>query len=316
MTPEPFTVDELARKAAASINEAVETADLQLFAAGIPALRPTQAPASRFGTPRWVTVAGSFAAILIIVGLAVLPGRLFTPEEVASPDPTVAESVDETLVSNPEESDGEVTPATVAPQEDPTTTVPDVSTTTIVVDTTPPEISITSPTEGATVTEGTIQFRGVTEPDASVVAAGQWEADVDDEGNWEIILGLNSGSNIATFTAIDTAGNEATVQISVFYDPPSPTTTVPEEVEFSANAQFETCEETPAFNVYWGSAPAGSKVIVSSEFGSGFVHASENGEWELRVEFPEAPFGDEFLVTVSNAESGGSKGFVFTSFAG
>ena len=39
MTPDVPTLEDRARRAAAGVKEAVDTADLQLFAAGIPALR-------------------------------------------------------------------------------------------------------------------------------------------------------------------------------------------------------------------------------------------------------------------------------------
>ena len=225
MTPDVPTLEDRARRAAAGVKEAVDTADLQLFAAGIPALRtPETSPRGFRGFDRWIAAAGAFAAILIVVGLALLPGRLFAPDnDTATPQTTLPDSTVSSVVPDP---DGEETVVTDAEPETTTSTTEAAETpTTIAVDTMPPELAITSPSDGATVTKGTIQFRGTTEPGARVIAAGQWEADVDAEGNWEIILGVSSGSNIATFTAIDEAGNETTAQVTVSYDPPSPTTT-------------------------------------------------------------------------------------------
>ena len=328
MTPDVPTLEDRARRAAAGVKEAVDTADLQLFAAGIPALRtPETSPRGFRGFDRWIAAAGAFAAILIVVGLALLPGRLFAPDnDTATPQTTLPDSTVSSVVPDP---DGEETVVTDAEPETTTSTTEAAETpTTIAVDTMPPELAITSPSDGATVTKGTIQFRGTTEPGARVIAAGQWEADVDAEGNWEISLGVSSGSNIATFTAIDEAGNETTAQVTVSYDPPSPTTTtsttLPEEepgdgegaaIEFTVMAQFETCEESPPFNVYWGTAPAGHKVAIGSEYGEGSVFADETGNWELRVEFPEAPYGEEFLVTARHLESGEARSFGFTSLA-
>ena len=265
-----LTLEQRARQAAAGVNHAVNSAELQLFAAGIPAVRT--APVSdprRFGD-RWMAAAGAFVAIIVIVGLAMLPGRLFAPDnnDVATPEVTLPDGM---LVPIDEPSDRTAATDAVPIEDSSTTTtqVDDDPTTTVAVDVVAPELSITSPDDGVTVSDYLLQFRGKTEPGATVIAAGQWEADVDDAGNWEIILGLNSGSNIATFTAIDAAGNETNAQVTVIYDPPSPTTTTtkPGEGEeqgqdFTAFAQFETCEETPPFNVYWGTAPAGTKVSI------------------------------------------------------
>ena len=90
MTPTTPSFEDRARQAAAGIKDAVDRADLQLYAAGIPALRTAEPAAARRPlTDRWVAVAGAFAAIIILVGLAVLPGRLFAPDnDTATPSST------------------------------------------------------------------------------------------------------------------------------------------------------------------------------------------------------------------------------------
>lgn len=326
-----LTFEERARQAAAGVKEAVDSADLQLFSAGIPALRtPEPAPSGFRWSDRWVAAAGAFAAIVIVVGLALLPGRLFAPdgEVAATTQPTVPDSV--VLPTNGTGG----TEGTVTTVAETTTTTQADGPTTVAADTTPPELKVLSPEDGATVRgeqsetgRGLLQFLGTTEVGATVIAAGQWEADVAADGSWEIVLGLNSGSNIVDFTAIDAAGNETTVQVTVIYEPPAPTTTTsttePEQepdgegtsgaADFTAAAQFGSCSEIPPFDVYWGTAPAGAKVTISSEYGDGTVYADSTGNWEIRVEFPEAPTGVEFPVTVTHVESGESKVFTFVS---
>ncbi len=333
MNQQNLTFDERARQAAAGVKEAVDSADLQLFAAGIPALRTAEpAPRGFRWSDRWVAAAGAFAAIIIVVGIALLPGRLFAPdgEVAATTQPTVPDSV--VLPSNGTGG----TDGTVTTIEETTTTTQAEGPTTVAADTTPPELNVISPEDGATVSgeqsetgRGLLQFHGTTEVGAKVIAAGQWEADVAADGSWEIILGLNSGSNIVEFTAIDEAGNETKVQLTVIYEPPAPTTTTsttePEQepdgegtsgsTEFTATAQFGECAEIPPYDVYWGTAPAGAKVTISSEYGGGTVYADETGNWEIRVEFPEAPTGVEFPVTVTHVETGQSKVFGFISLA-
>ncbi len=100
-----------------------------------------------------------------------------------------------------------------------TSTTPTI-TTAVAPDVTPPALVITAPRPGETVTTRTYRFAGTTDPGCTVTAAGRYSADVDTDGNWSIILVLNLGSNLATFTATDPAGNTTTDQLRVDYDPP------------------------------------------------------------------------------------------------
>ena len=148
-----------------------------------------------------------------------------------------------------------------------------------------------------------IEFRGTTEPGATVFA-GQYQAYVDGEGNWSILLVLSPGANGARFVATDAAGNQAEARVTVHYDPPKPTTTTkaPEEIEFTAHNVYGSCEETPPFDIYWGTAPPGTPIYVESEYGSGSTTANAEGEWEVKVYFPEAPAEKVFSVKVKNDE--------------
>ena len=81
-------------------------------------------------------------------------------------------------------------------------------------DITPPMIEILTPTDGARFTDSRLTFSGVTEPGARV-AFGPYEADVDAEGNWSIVLILSEGGNRATAVATDDAGNVADTKVNV-----------------------------------------------------------------------------------------------------
>ena len=93
-------------------------------------------------------------------------------------------------------------------------------------------------------------------------------------------------------------------------DPPTtdPTTTKPEGdgdgegVAWSAHQVHGVCDDDPPFDVFYGTAQPGSTITVSSGFGGGTTTAGENGEWELRVYFPEAPIGQKIKVWVSSGE--------------
>jgi hypothetical protein len=85
-------------------------------------------------------------------------------------------------------------------------------------------------------------------------------------------------------------------------------------VEFTAHATYGSCESSPPFDVYWGTAKPGSTVSIISEYGSGSVRADNEGDWEVKVLFPEAPKGKAFVVKVKD-EFGHKKTFEFVSHA-
>ncbi len=257
---------------------------------------------------RWRTLqaglAGAAAAVLVV-----LAGIAITPDAA----PEVAD-VPVTVVTTIPAPEPEVVPPVVvdttteAPEPTTTTTTtttteaPASTTTTTAADTTPPPLAITSPKDGEHFEVDVIEFRGTTEPGATVFA-GQYEANVDGEGNWSIVLVLSPGANGARFVATDVAGNQSEARITVHYDEPKPTTTTtkaPEEIEFTAYNVYGVCDEEPPYDVYWGTAPPGTPIYVESEYGSGSTVANEGGEWELKVYFPEAPPEKEFTVKVKN----------------
>jgi hypothetical protein len=86
----------------------------------------------------------------------------------------------------------------------------------------PPQLVITSPEEGATLTEPEVRFEGHTEPGASVVVWDRWVATVAADGSWSIVLILDPGTNVARITATDGVGNTSVAERIVRYDPPSP----------------------------------------------------------------------------------------------
>lgn len=93
------------------------------------------------------------------------------------------------------------------------------------------------------------------------------------------------------------------------------TTTTISEVEFSANATWLECSVVPPYDEYYGTATPGTSIAVLSDYGSGETVAGAGGKWYLKVEFPEAPFGVTFEVTVRH-QGGATFGFPFTNRAG
>lgn len=259
---------------------------------------------------RWRTIqaglAGAAAAVLVVLaGVAIRP----------APDPRVAEPSVTTVVepTAPPQPDivVPIAPTTTEAPETTTTTTAGVATTvttTTEADTTPPPLAVTSPEEGEHFEVDVIEFKGTTEPGATVFA-GQYEANVDADGNWSIVLILSPGANGARFVATDAAGNQTEARVTVYYDLPEPTTTTTttttteapkEEIKFTAYNVHGVSEQNPPFDVYWGTAPPGTTIYIESDYGSGSTSANDNGDWEVRVYFPEAPVDKEFTVKVKD----------------
>jgi hypothetical protein len=83
--------------------------------------------------------------------------------------------------------------------------------------------------------------------------------------------------------------------------------------EFTAHQKYGSCGEPIPFDVFYGTGTPGARVVVESPYGSGRVTIDERGKWEVRVEFPDAPIGDEFRVVVESSDGGRAVfGFVAT----
>ena len=162
------------------------------------------------------TASGRILGAIVAAALTPEPAL---PAPEADDQPALAATAEEVLdepATSPTTSTTTTTSTTSPPDPKPTANVTPP-------DTTAPDISITSPKDGATVDERVIEFKGSTEPGA-LVSSGSFSADVDDGGDWTIRLVLREGRNRAYFTATDSAGNAETASVTVSYDPPSTTT--------------------------------------------------------------------------------------------
>jgi hypothetical protein len=180
------------------------------------------------------------------------------------------------------------------PSEEPPTTV---------VDDDPPDLLILHPKNGAELESSEVVFEGKTEPGARV-SAGDFQADVGSDGGWRLVLFVDRGTTVVTFWAVDKAGNESTASITLYYQPPVDTTVPKEEDrdwEFSANAKFGESVEFPPYDIYFGTGRPGDTISITSEYGSGTGLVGPDGGWDAKVEFPEAPIGAVFVVTVTDS---------------
>ena len=106
---------------------------------------------------------------------------------------------------------------------------------------------------------------------------------------------------------------EAPAQIVTTTTAP-PTTAPVVTVAFTAAQAYGSCDESVPYDIFSGAATPGSTITISSPYGSGSATADGNGHWERTVEFPSAPRGETFSVSVSGL--GGSKTFSFTATGG
>lgn len=309
-----MTLDERGRSAAAGLQATVTTA-----IPTAPPFPPVQA------VPGWLRPALTFALSAVIVAAGAFLISRPVPQVADLPDPTTPVVVDATVPDNTSTT-LEPTTTTASPNRDSSPTSeseaglapPPVEE----PDTTPPMIQILEPGDGTRYTDSRITFSGVTEPGA-IVTFGPFEAAVDPDGNWSIVLILSEGGNRATAVATDAAGNAAETSVVVYLDTPA-TTTVPKEepppedppkedppvvTEFHAEQVYGSCAEVPPYDVFFGSGVAGHTVKVSSDYGSGTTTIGDDGAFEIQVFFPSAPFGETFAVTVKDKDTGES--FVF-----
>ena len=196
----------------------------------------------------------------------------------------------------------------------------------------PPMLELISPLDGDHLEVRIVTFSGRTEPGATVLASGKFPVVVDENGLWSVDLVLAPGANGVVFRATDSARNTSEIRLTVYFDVEEPeveeplatttttkageepvtTTTAAVEWLFSANQKYGSCSEPVPFDVFNGRAKPGTIVTVSSPFGGGTTEVNDDGAWSRRVEFPSAPFNEQFLVTVTD-HAGSQKVFTFIS---
>lgn len=267
---------------------------------------------------RSLTIFASTFALVLVAGVAFAQVGNWAPSaperDVAATEPT--EPSEATTTTHAEEEVEETTTTTEAEVEKPSTT-----TTTHVEekeeeheeekheepekDTTPPDIVILHPENGQHFDEKTVVFEGIAEID-SIVAAGPYVADMDEEGNWRIVLVLSPGANNAKLTATDAAGNQSVATVKVYYD-------VPEEKDESASKEFTAHqkwgENDQAEDIFWGTGIVGDKVWIVSDYGTTTTYVDETGHWEVKATWEGVPNNTEFGIVVEASNGRAEFGF-------
>ena len=197
------------------------------------------------------------------------------------------------------------------------------------VDDTPPVVEILHPEDGQVFTTHEIVFEGITEPGARVFF-GDREAEVSDNGSWRIVLHLDWGENKVTAEAVDEHENSATDSVTVIAKEPEQPKPEPKEQpkeqpkeepkeqpkeqpkeepkeepkdevqewEFKAHQLYGECNESPPYDVFWGTGKPGSRIVAEAKYGRKVTEVNDHGEWELKLIFEEAPVGEVFVIHV------------------
>jgi hypothetical protein len=218
-------------------------------------------------------------------------------EEAEAPAPPTEKSDDD--ATEPEETEPASEPEETEPASEPKETADEPKAEVF--------ITITTPEDGSRFDEKVIYFAGTATPGATVVSASGYTADIDEEGNWGITLVLSPGGNKAKFIA-ETNDGRAEAWVTLYYDPPAG-----ESIDVTVNQKYGECSANPPYDKFFGTAPPGTKIIITSEYGSADGYASDKGEFSIKVHFYDAPYGEPFPVTVTAA--GREFGFEFTSWA-
>ena len=271
-----------------------------------------------------VALAGSAVAVPAVARLLQGPAQ---PTVAATPDgPQVAEvpasDAPRTTDAAPPVVEQPAPPAFEAPAEAPAEEQ-------VAIDAVPPALDVLEPVDGAVVASAKVTFSGTTEP-GSRVAVGEYEATVDAEGRWSLLLIAAEGANTVTFEATDAAGNTTVRTTSVTYRPPAATkdtTTAPTgeqagtekagsekagtggstekdqqqqpgDSTLTASQASDRLTAAPHTGRYSGTAAPGAKVAVVSEHGTGYAWADDAGRWEVWVDFTPPGGETTFPVTV------------------
>jgi hypothetical protein len=310
------SLDTLARSSADAIHSSVQ--DVHVPIGGVVGAAQTASMWRMAG----YAVAGAAAGAAVVFTLMIAGPDI--DESAESVVPTTSVVVPTTLVGLP------VTPTTPppAPQQEapPVVATPqDTGGDELApepADIDPPPLELLSPSDGEHLENKIVTFSGSTEPDAAVLASGKFPAAVDSNGLWNVDLVLAAGANGVVLRATDAAGNTSEMRVTVYLDVEEPvveepketttTTTTVAEWKFTANQKYGSCSEPVPYDVFSGKAEPGTTVTITSPYGSGTAEVNDDGAWSVRVEFPEAPFNEQFTVKVKD-HTGSKKTFPFVS---
>jgi hypothetical protein len=254
---------------------------------------------------------GEWSAVLVLTGVpwgTTVPivvtlttsGATYTFEIVRPPEPTTTTSSTTTLPPPT---------TTVKPVEQPAPTELEPE------PTQPAPVAFTSNLGYADLAASPMKqiFTGTGTPGSvvhAVSAYGSAEALVGSKGYWELKLKMYEVP-VGTAVGVRVTNNasDAVYEYTLVKSPPP----APPEIDFTAEAAFTECDSPVPFNEYWGRSTAGATITISSPYGGGQTTSNEEGKWEARIEFPSAPVGEPFTVTITSSKGSAVHTFTMVS---
>ncbi|MFP5309456.1 MAG: hypothetical protein ACLGIR_07755 [Actinomycetes bacterium] len=262
---------------------------------------------------------GVGVALSLVASVAVAAPRLwFDPvQPVVADEPTeqVVETPSDTASPSDEATEGLV-PDVVEPTLAPVTESEPAADAGAAPALGAPSVTILAPADGSTQGSKEVALEGTATPGARV-HVGPWEADVDADGRWRLVLVLAKGTTTITVVAETDAG-EARDTVTVTYAPPVAAPkpapkpgsetgsktgsktgsgtkdggTTPGATTFSASQDASVAEGDPPSMTYRGTAPAGAAVKVFSDWGHTVTTAGSDGRWVATLTLSGAPYGE------------------------
>jgi hypothetical protein len=271
-------------------------------------------------------------SVMLVAGMATAQMGGLLDEEPVQALETPAEEAEATTTTMADTTATEALPepTTTTIQPATTTTTEKVTTTTEAVDHDAPTIEILHPVDGQVFETKEVVFEGATEPGARVYA-GEYEADVREDGTWRIVLWLAPGQNVATLKAVDDAGNVGSDSVTIVYSAPAEGDGGDKgdhegdggkgdeggdgkedgaDIDFSVSQKYGSCSENPPYDVFFGTGQPGLVVEAGSPYGTGRVEVGKSGQWDMKVFFENAPVGEPFEVVIETSD-GDRKVFTF-----
>ena len=147
----------------------------------------------------------------------------------------------------------------------------------------------------STAAEPYTQFYGTAAPGTVVTAFsafGAADTVVGESGEFHLKLFFEDPPSGVPFPVTLTVGDENhDFTFTWLWDP--------QNIEITAHQGYGESDSPEPFEKFFGSAPPGTEVTITSAYGSAETEAGDNGEWFKKVWFEGAPTGEAFPITVT-----------------
>jgi hypothetical protein len=147
----------------------------------------------------------------------------------------------------------------------------------------------------STSAEPYTKFYGAAAPGTVIVAHsayGSADLVVGESGEFSLKVYFAGAEPGVPFPVTLTVGDqEYSFEFTCLFDP--------QNIEITAHQGYGQSDSPTPFEKFYGSAPPGTHVTITSAYGSAETETGDNGEWFKKVWFEGAPTGEAFPITVT-----------------